>query len=331
MQKKITSKDRILSYIRENKKARVEDLRGYLDVSRQLIHRHLSKLLKNNFIIKSGKPPLVFYEIKTRKEKSVASDISITSKEYIDSRYFWVSPTGNILSGFKGFEAWVESIKQINQLGFLADEYVKTRKKADAYFGSNGLINATKKIDKTLASRFINKVFYLDFYSLPKYGKTRLGQLVLYGKQAQKSSLIKIISQEIQPKIKEIVNQYKINAIGFIPATIPRQIQFLKELEKTLKINLPKIDFVKAYRGEIPVAQKTLSKLEQRIENAKSTIFIKDASIKYENVLLIDDAVGSGASLNETAKKIKEEGVAKKVIGFAIVGSYKGFDVIREV
>jgi predicted amidophosphoribosyltransferase len=54
-------------------------------------------------------------------------------------------------------------------------------------------------------------------------------------------------------------------------------------------------------------------------------------SIKYNKVLLIDDAVGSGATLNEIAKKIKDLKIAKEVIGLAITGSFKGFDVISEV
>ncbi len=54
-------------------------------------------------------------------------------------------------------------------------------------------------------------------------------------------------------------------------------------------------------------------------------------NIKYKNILLIDDAVGSGATMNETAKQIKNKGIAKKIIGIAITGSFKGFDVISEV
>ncbi len=46
---------------------------------------------------------------------------------------------------------------------------------------------------------------------------------------------------------------------------------------------------------------------------------------------LIDDAVGSGATLQETARKIKDRGIAKKVYGVALVGSIKGFEVISEV
>jgi hypothetical protein len=41
--------------------------------------------------------------------------------------------------------------------------------------------------------------------------------------------------------------------------------------------------------------------------------------------------VGSGATLNETATQIKQKGIAKKVIGLSITGSFKGFDVISEV
>ena len=52
--------------------------------------------------------------------------------------------------------------------------------------------------------------------------------------------------------------------------------------------------------------------------------------IQAKNILLIDEAVGSGATLNEISEKLKFKG-AKKVVGFAIVGSYKGFEVIKEV
>lgn len=52
----------------------------------------------------------------------------------------------------------------------------------------------------------------------------------------------------------------------------------------------------------------------------------------YNNILLIDDAIGSGATLNETAAQIKNKGICKgKIIGLAITGSFKGFDVISEV
>ena len=78
------------------------------------------------------------------------------------------------------------------------------------------------------------------------------------------------------------------------------------------------------------IAGKTLNKLSHRIKNAEKTIFVDD-NRKFNKVLLIDDAVGSGSTLNETAKKIKEQGISDNVIGLAVVGSFSGFEVISEV
>ena len=84
-------------------------------------------------------------------------------------------------------------------------------------------------------------------------------------------------------------------------------------------------------KTEIAVPQKTLAKLDDRIENAKHTIII-DEMKHFKNILLIDDAVGSGATLNETAKQIKDKKIVQgKLIGLAITGSFKGFDIISEV
>jgi predicted amidophosphoribosyltransferase len=48
-------------------------------------------------------------------------------------------------------------------------------------------------------------------------------------------------------------------------------------------------------------------------------------------VLLLDDAVGSGSKLNQIAGKLKQKDIAKKITGLAIVGSFKGFDVVTDV
>ena len=104
----------------------------------------------------------------------------------------------------------------------------------------------------------------------------------------------------------------------------------MKELEKQLALPIRTLSVTKI-KTEITVPQKTLLKLEDRIENAKRTIIVEDKK-EYKNVLLIDDAVGSGATMNETAKQIKNINlVSGEVIGLAITGSFKGLDVISEV
>jgi predicted amidophosphoribosyltransferase len=56
-----------------------------------------------------------------------------------------------------------------------------------------------------------------------------------------------------------------------------------------------------------------------------------DDNRKFENVLLIDDFVGSGSTLNETSKKIRNKHLATNVYGLALTGSFKGFEVINQV
>jgi len=46
---------------------------------------------------------------------------------------------------------------------------------------------------------------------------------------------------------------------------------------------------------------------------------------------LIDDAVGSGATRNQIAKKIKNKHISKEMIVLVVVGSCKGFDVTTDV
>ena len=103
----------------------------------------------------------------------------------------------------------------------------------------------------------------------------------------------------------------------------------MKFLANGLKINLPVIEIMKI-GGIIPVPQKSLNKIEERINNAENTFVIK-GNVSYNNLLLIDDAVGSGSTLNQISGKIKRKELAKNIIGLAIVGSYKGFDVITDV
>ena len=135
---------------------------------------------------------------------------------------------------------------------------------------------------------------------------------------------MKILVDEIKEKVESLLKSLNFDAVGFVPPTIRREVQLMKFIENQLKINIQKIS------GIIPVPQKSLNKVEESINNAENTFTLPE-TIKYNNVLLIDDAIESGSTLNHIAGKIKQKGVAKAVTGLAIVGSFKGFDVVTDV
>jgi hypothetical protein len=215
----------------------------------------------------------------------------------------------------------------------LSEEYVQIHQRAEASRSPEGWIDATHKLSTTFSDNALTKLFYGDFYSISKFGKTKLGNLVLYSKQSQNRQLIDVAVEQVKPIIERIITTYSIDTIAFAPPSLPRKLQFMQEFSDKLDINLPRAQFVKSYKGDIVVAQKSLSGLEERITNARNTIFLKSPlSVGAKSILLIDDAVGSGATLNETAKKlIVGNPNIQSIVGFAIVGSIKGFEVVREI
>ncbi|MDP2395835.1 MAG: hypothetical protein Q8S84_04395 [bacterium] len=67
-------------------------------------------------------------------------------------------------------------------------------------------------------------------------------------------------------------------------------LHFLKNELKDL--NIPFINVIKYYPNNISIPQKSLKTREQRILNARNTIFVDDRNInKYSKILLIDDFV----------------------------------------
>jgi hypothetical protein len=325
---KTNTSKRILEYIRNNTQATGSELADTFDISDRAIRKQLSKLLEENKIRKIGRPPKVYYLINLKaKEGEKYEFADLKAKKEIDDKYLIISPAGEKKEGWEGFVYWCEK----NNLPVLktANEYLKTLKKYEAY-KKNGVIDGTAKIKSTFSNLYLDKVLYLDFYSIERFGKTKLGQLLLYAKQSQNKTLMKEIVEQIKPIVKSIIKKYKIDGIGFIPPTVKRETQLMKILEKGLQDNIRKLSVVKV-KTVVAVPQKTLNKVNDRIENARNTIIV-DENSSYNNILLIDDAVGSGATINETAKKIKDKKICKgKVIGLAITGSFKGFDVISEV
>lgn len=316
----------ILKYIKERQEATAKELVDFLLISPQAVFRQLKKLRDRGEIVKFGSPPRVFYALAGEKQTEVGL-VDQNVSEYIKNNYLYISPDGLYLEGVAGFVAWCQ------RNGFepnkTAKEYVATSKKYTA-FRHNGMIDGRAKLKQTLKDVYLDKLFYLDFYSIERFGKTKLGAMLLYAKQGQDRRLIKKIGEMTCVAVKKLIKSENIQAVGFIPPTVERRVQLQKELEKIYAFSLPKIKIFKA-TNQIAVPQKSLNKLPDRIINAQNTIFVAE-TVPFKTILLIDDAVGSGATLNETARKIKEKSGGKtKVIGLALTGSFKGFDVISEV
>lgn len=318
---------KIQKYLIVHKQVTSKQLAEYLGISRQALFKHLPRLLEEGKIGKIGKPPVVYYFIKDQVISAVKSQENQIESQIIDKNYLTITPTGEKLAGMRGFKYWCDKNKLL--LTKTATEYEKTFQKY-AKYKKAGLIDGTYKLKHSFDKVYVDKIFYLDFYSIERFGKTKLGWMLLYAKQSQNKVLIKEICESIQKEVNNFLIKYNVDAVSFVPPTVKREIQLMAEIEKNLNLHLPIINLQKI-KTDLIVPQKTLNKIEDRIENARQTIMVND-NRSYDNVLIIDDAIGSGATINETAKKIREKKIAKnKIYGLAITGSFKGFEIISEV
>ncbi|MSU75663.1 MAG: HTH domain-containing protein [Candidatus Magasanikbacteria bacterium] len=322
-----TTSEKIIFYLRQKGHVTGAELADYLGITRQGLFKHLPKLISSGVIAKIGKPPQVFYFINTSLPVTHNINIPHNLTQQINKHFLIITPAGEKKEGMAGFVYWCEK----NNLSYkkTAEEYNTTLQKYHAY-KKNGLIDGMTKMKNTFPIVYLDRLFYVDFYSIERFGKTKLGQLLLYAKQSQNLQMMNEIISFVKPNVDAIIKKYYIDGIGFIPPTVKRERQLMRVLEKGLHENVRKISIIKI-KTEVAVPQKTLTKLNDRIENARNTLVVNEEA-HFKNILLIDDAVGSGATLNDIAKKIREKGICQgKIIGLSLTGSFKGFDVISEV
>lgn len=323
-----TTSQKIIGYITKNQQATGKELAEYLNsITPRAIRKQLKNLLEKGLVQKIGKPPKVWYLLVNENKIHPTISVKKNIETIINRRYYYISNTGDAQDGWKGFVAWCQKTNQDPIK--TSQEYVDTLKRYDRFRKGN-LIDGMAKMKRTFDKVFLDEVFYLDFYSIERFGKTKIGQKLLYAKQSQNMELMRDLIEEIHPIVLKIIERYHIYGIMFIPPSVKREVQFMKELEKQLHLPIKSV-VVNKIKTPIIIPQKTLNKLEDRIENAKHTIIVEGGNF-YTNILLIDDAVGSGATLNETARQIRQKNMCSgHVIGLAISGSFKGFDIISEI
>lgn len=326
----MTVEEKIVELFKTHDDWTPKEITSKLDVSKQMVHRVLQKLVEKQELIRYGRPPKVIYRKNDNTKKELPT-ITLPEEEekFLEDNFLLISETGEYKEGANGFQVWCNT----RNLPYkkTVQEFIKTKRKYNQYIDKHGYINGTEKLKNTkgFEDTYVDALYYLDFYAIERFGKTKLGTLLHYAKQGQNKYLMRKLLAIVESKIKKLIEIKKANAVGFVPPTIRREVQIMSFMENALNIEKPTIDLQKI-KQLIPVPQKSLNKLNERINNADTTFSVFE-NTSFETVILIDDAVGSGATINQIAKKIKQKKIAKSVIGLAIVGSFKGFDVITDV
>ena len=314
----------------------VTELSYYLQKNRPLIHRYLKELLTRGELMTSGSGPHTVYK---RTKPTLKSQwkypeylFDYQKIQYLEQYFYKFAPNGELLTGSKGFVR--RCIERKLDPSQKIDNFITIAKYIEKSKNSCWLIDVTKDFKQHIEWWAIDKLFYADQYKWMEFGRGKLAELTFYAKDNQSMQMITQSINFIKNQLECLIRHEHVDAIAFAPHSRKRTIQLLHELKKKLNIFwLPLINLVKYAPYRTIVAQKTLKTREQRIQNARQTILVdtKDDFKKYKKVLLIDDFVWSGATLNETAKKLKHYGV-EQVIWFAWVGNTNlTYEVINEI
>lgn len=324
---KTDTRQKVYEIIKDNYPIWVTKIAVLLGLSNEIIHRHVKKLISENLVYKTWTAPKVYYfPLENNTENKIV--VSQNDSDFLDNNFLSFSPDWQILEWKNWFVLWCK--KRDLDIYKEIEFYKNTLWKYNSYKNKDWFIDWMQKLSQTFDEIFLDEIYYLDFYSIEKYWKTLLWNLMFYWKQSWDKEIISKILTFISNPIKNLILKNDIDGVAFIPPSIDRKVQIMTELKKWLNLSLKELKLIKIFKQKV-VSQKSLNKSSDRVINARETIFIENLDFNSNTVLLIDDAVWSGSTLNETARKIKEKKLAKKVIWLAIVWSFKWFDVINEV
>jgi len=331
----------ILDIFKANNLFWATEISNLLWLSRTIVHKYLKELVEQGKLEKVWSWPKTKYK---SLEKTIFDDTQnyqcsvwdsympdYKETKLLNEIFYKFSADWEILIGIEWMKQWCE-FRDYN-LREKVKSYIKIYKHIESIQNNCWLLDATSVFWTHFEKVYLDNAYYADQYKYMEFWRWKLAEMTFYAKQSQNKNLIKQSIGEIILKLECIIRKNWYDAIAITPWSIDRKNQLLQFLKNELKpINLPFINIIKYYPNAIPIPQKSLKTRQQRIKNAKNTIFVDDGEASnYKKVFLIDDFVWSGSTLNQTALKLKNEWI-KQVDWFAFVWNINlEYDVINEV
>ncbi len=325
--------DPLVRYIQNNQPVSAHNISQWFWINRNTIHIYLRFALEKKLILKHWRPPHVLYTVNSESNENKSHKIYLDYdwQKFLDQRFWVYDVTWREMFWYNWFVEWCEQRSLDVKHQYKA--FYEARKKITKYRDNCWLIDKWYiKFKKQVWDCQIDDLYYLDVYQLYHFGKSLLGNMAFYSKQSQSRNLISKLWNITKNQILCHIKNNNYDAICYIPPSLKRGVQILDELKNIRNINLPEIKLKKLYTNEIIIPQKSIKWTPQRIRNARETIYLLPNQNKHKNLLIIDDFVWSGATINESARKIKNAWLAKNIKWLALVWNVDlSYDIISEV
>ena len=326
-------KKRILEAVRGCPQGRPSEIVGMTGLSRSVVQKYLKELLDGGYAVKRGAGQSVRYEAVPY------------ASECMQESFLYKDAYGSLLFGIRGFTKWAEecslSGENIEERVAFYEESMRqydAEKRGGPYF----VLDIRGKLEGE--KLFLDEVLCRDLYTVPvgnRRKRTKMAVLIEVVKgSGNREKLKKLIAGHVESAVRDIyavIRERKIDAVAFIPPTANRPVQIMNLLKKEfIAMNVDRVPVLSISR-HFPdpygsrQEQKHIRSVGNRIANARNSYRVKRVPERYGTVLLIDDLVGSGATLNEVARQCREGGIAESVCGLCLVGvNAKKLVVVRK-
>ena len=326
---KKNARDIIIDFL-EKKDYSPSDLEKASGISRTLIHRYLKDLCEDGYIERIGSAPKSSYHFLRRPPIIIKSPL-------IKKQFIFKDSTGKVHTGIEAFMMWSENALKKYTLQEKVSMYEKSMQELSSMKNASGVFPLDAKLEefhtKTGEGIYIESLSSAFLYSLHGFGRTREATLLDIAKEGSERNM-KFGNQLLTYFLSvlfEYLQHHHFDAVAFIPPSASRKVQIISLLRERFS-NMSSIPIigVRKKHGEVTQQQKHLKGIMERLENANRTLYISPTEGPYETVLLIDDLIGSCATINQVAKKFVTSGIAKNVHGIGIIGIKSGFEVVKK-
>lgn len=251
------------------------------------------------------------------------------SNEELIEKYFYKKT--NLWKEYK----WLDWFDQQNYSKKDSEDLIDEFKSIEILKSKNDfwLISLNKKLkDKFKWENFLDEIFIIEPYTFQSLWKTKYGYEMHDAKWNSDIKIIKKFAKELYEYYLKLNKIYKFDYIWFVPPTLKwRKIQIMDFIKDYFIIKNDKLKILNITKIDWMPSQKSLSKFNDRMENAKNSFYIWEKELKMWNLLIIDDAIWSWTTLNYISEKLKKQNNIEDIIGLSIVWSMRWFDIIKEI
>ena len=170
---KTQTRDSILTFVTARERVSAKLIIAHVGLTPAAVFRQLAKLITLGLLKKQGVPPKVFYSLKRSVVVPLDYVFAHHIKQALTRQFLKIGTDGTLQQGVQAFVRWcvARGLEPVRA----ATDYVAVMEKYAAY-KRDGLIDGTAKLRRTFPTTYLDRLLYLDFYSVERFGKSRRAQ-----------------------------------------------------------------------------------------------------------------------------------------------------------